>query len=124
MRTKYIWDPDLECLVEVGNGANRPEPEKRVGSPFNVGDYDNFTHLGMRDEKRGPGHALRITKGRRQVRDELRARGAIEVGNEKTGWSDPPKMPDAAPMVREALARTGYFDGARTMKELYRQRRG
>lgn len=123
-RTRWVWDRDLECVVEIGPGSNRPEPEKRTGSPFNVGDIDNFTHLGMQDPKQGPGHALQITKGRRQVRDELRARGAVEVGNETTGWSAPPKMPDAAPMVREGLARAGYYDGARTLRELNRQRRG
>lgn len=121
MRIRYIWDKELECLIELREGSNTPEPEQRVGAFNLVRDYDNFEHRGMLDHKAGPGHALHITKGRRQLRDEERARGVIQVGNETTGWSEPPKMAPAAPMVREALARTGFYDGARTLKELRKQ---
>lgn len=121
MRTTYYWDKQLECLMEVGEGANRPLPEKRVGAFNLVRDYDNFQHRGMHDHTKGVGHALTITKGRRQLRDEERARGVIQVGNETSGWSPPPSMPDAAPMVRNALAKTGFYDGARTLRDLRRQ---
>jgi hypothetical protein len=119
--TRYIWDKHLESMIEIGDGTNSPMPEKRVGASNLMRDYENFEHRGMVDHKQGAGHALHITKGRRQLRDEERARGVVQVGNEKAGWSPPPKMPDAGPMVREALARTGFYDGAKTLRALRRQ---
>ncbi len=59
------------------------------------------------------------TAGLREA--EERARGVIQLGTETSGWSPPPSMPDAAPMVRDALAKTGFYNGARTLRELRKQ---
>ena len=91
---------------------------------------EDYIAVGIQDPNGPPGSGLPITGGRRQHRDELRARGFTEVGNESAGWGEVKTgysrldMPDARPMVREALAATGYYSGARTLRELRRQRRG
>lgn len=122
-RSRFIYDKDLGCMVEITAGSNRAEPEKLVGASNLMRDLDNYNAVGIQDPHKPPGHTLIITKGRRQHRDELRARGLMEVGNEKGSYADKPKMPDAAPMVREALARAGYYDGARSFREMRRQGR-
>lgn len=121
-RTREIWDKDLECFIEIGRGSNH-EPEKRVGPNNLVRDLDPYLAVGIRDEKKGPGHSMVITGGRRQHRDELRARGMIEVGNETGTYADMPKARAVGPDVREGLARAGYYDGARSIRELRKQGR-
>lgn len=122
-RTRYYWDRQLECLIEIRDGMNSQGPQKLTAPTNLVRDIENYNAVGIRDDAKGPGHTLVITKGRRQHRDELKARGMIEVGNERSAYADKPKMPDAAPMVREAMARAGVFDGARSLRDLKRQGR-
>lgn len=122
-RTRYYWDKQLECLIEIRDGMNSEGPQKLLAPTNLMRDIDNYNAVGIRDEKKGPGHTLVITKGRRQHRDELRARGMIEVGNDRGSYADKPKMPDARPMVREALSASGWDNGARTIRELRRQGR-
>jgi hypothetical protein len=122
-RTRYYWDKKLECLIEIRDGMNSQGPEKLVGPSNLIRDIDNYNAVGIQDPQKGPGHTLVITKGRRQHRDELRSRGMIEVGNDRGSYADKPKMPDARPMVREALSMVGWDNGARTIRELRRQGR-
>jgi len=119
-RTRLIWDKKMECFIEIGPGSNW-EPEKLVGPNNLVKDLDPYLAVGIQDPKQAPGHALWISGGRRQHRDELRARGMTEVGNEKNGWSAPKEAPMKAETVRESLARSGYYDGAPTIRKLRRE---
>lgn len=122
-RSRFYWDKKLECLIEIREGMNSEGPQ-RLTAPTNlIRDIDNYNAVGIQDPKRPPGHTLIITKGRRQHRDELRARGMIEVGNDRSAYAEKPKMEGAAATAREALARTGYDNGARTIRELRRQGR-
>lgn len=121
-RTRYRFDRDMNCLVEIRDGANWES--HNIVAPTNlIRDIDNYNAIGIRDPSKPPGHTLVITKGRRQHRDELRARGMIEVGNDTSAYAERPKMADARPMVREALSAVGYDNGARTIRELRRQGR-
>lgn len=122
-RSRFIYDKDLGCIVEITAGSNREGPQRLVGPSNLMPDIENYNAVGIRDEKKGPGHTLVITRGRRQHRDELRARGLSEIGNDHKWEPERQKMPDAAPMVREALARSGYYDGARSIREMRRQGR-
>jgi hypothetical protein len=121
-RSRFYWDKQMQCLVEYREGANW-EPEKLVGPTNLIRDIDNYNAVGIQDPKGRPGDALVITGGRRQHRDELRARGLMEVGNDQSTYAEKPKMVDPRLTVREALSRNGFDDGARTFRELKRQGR-
>lgn len=121
-RTRYRFDKQMGCLVEIRDGANW-QPEKLTGPTNLIGDIDNYNAVGIQDPNGPPGSPLIITKGRRQHRDELRARGLIEVGNDRGTYAEKPRMADAAASIRESLSRSGYDNGARTIRELRRQGR-
>ena len=126
---RWRYDSDMECFIEIRDGMNSEAPETRSKPKGCISDIENYRAVGIQDPSGRPGEGLVITGGRRQHRDELRARGLVEVGNESNGWGDVKTslgkmdMPSAAPMVREALAMTGYYDGARSLSDLRRQRR-
>ena len=122
-RTRYYWDRKLECLIEIRDGMNSEGPEKLVGPSNLICDIENYNAVGIQDPQGSPGETLVITRGRRQHRDELRARGLIECGNDQGSYAERPKMPDARLTVREALSRSGFDNGARTFRELKRQGR-
>lgn len=121
-RTRYRFDKQMQCLVEIRDGANW-EPEKLVGPTNLIRDIDNYNAVGIQDPKGPPGSPLIITRGRRQHRDELRARGLVEVGNDQSSYAEKPRMADAATSIRESLSRSGWDNGARTIRELRRQGR-
>jgi hypothetical protein len=122
-RTRYYWDRTLECLIEIRDGMNSEGPQKLTAPTNLVCDIENYNAVGIQDPHGKPGDTLVITKGRRQHRDELRARGLIEVGNERSAYAEKPKMSDARVTVREALSHAGFDNGARTFRELKRQGR-
>lgn len=122
-RTRYYWDKTLECLIEIRDGMNSDGPQKLTAPTNLIRDIENYNAVGIQDPNAPRGQTLVITKGRRQHRDELRARGMIEVGNDNSSYAEKPRMPDAAPTVREALARSGYDNSARSIRELRRQGR-
>lgn len=122
-RTRYYWDRTLECLIEMRDGMNSEGPQKLVGPSNLVCDIENYNAVGIQDPHAPPGTTLVITKGRRQHRDELRARGLMEVGNETGTYAEKPKMADPRIAVRDALSRSGFDNGARTFRELKRQGR-
>lgn len=78
-RTRWIWDKDLQSLVEIGEGSNRGEPEKRVPMMGVMSDIKPYQAVGT-DIAIG---APPIIGGRRQHREFLRRNDYIEVGNEK-----------------------------------------
>lgn len=120
-RSRCYWDKEMGCLVEIRDGMNSEGLTVLKKPDGVIPDIKDYIAVGIQDPNRPRGHGLPITGGRRQHRDELRARGLIEVGNEKTGWSAPPTPPPANDLTRESLARSGYFDGARTIRELRRK---
>lgn len=122
-RSRFVWDHDLGCLVEVTEGSNREPPKPLVGPGNLMKDIDNYKAIGIQDPYAPRGTPLIITKGRRQHRDELRARAMSEVGNDRNWTATPPQKPPAAPVVREAFAQAGFYDGARSIRELKRQGR-
>lgn len=120
---RWRYDKDLGCFIEITEGTNYEPPKKLVGPSNLIRDIDNYQAVGIQDPKAPRGTPLIVTKGRRQHRDELKARGYSEVGNDPNMAGRRHQSPPAAPMVREALARAGYFDSARSLKELRRQGR-
>jgi hypothetical protein len=89
---RYVYDKDLECLVEIGNGSNREPPRKR-GKPLGViSDIEPYRAAGsdVACQNKRP-----VIGGRRQHREFLARNGYIEVGNERVT----PR--------REELSRTG-----------------
>jgi hypothetical protein len=83
--TRYIYDRDLECLVEIGNGSNRPEPEKRVKPKGVISDIQPYraaaSDIACNDKRP-------MISGRRQHREFMQRNGYVEVGNE-SGYRKP-----------------------------------
>lgn len=121
-RTRYRFDKQMQCLVEIRDDANW-QPEKLTGPTNLIRDIDNYNAVGIQDPNGPPGSPLIITRGRRQHRDELRARGLVEVGNDRGTYAEKPTMERAAASIRDSLSRSGYDNGARTIRELRRQGR-
>lgn len=90
---RYIYDKDLECLVEIGNGSNRPEPEKRTKQKGIISDIQPYRAAASDVACNGK---RPVISGRRQHREFLRRNGYVEVGNE-SGY-----RPSDAPSPREA----------------------
>lgn len=79
-RHRYIYDKTLECLVEIGNGSNTPEPEKRVRDHrimSDIQDYRTAASDVAHDNKRV------VITSRSRHREFLKDNGYVEVGNEK-----------------------------------------
>ena len=122
--TRYRWDKELDIWIDLWDDTrNYPEPEKLVGPSNLIKDIDNYVAVGIQDHHAPRGTPLVITKGRRQHRDELRSRGFSEVGNEYQPVAKNEPTPPAGPVIREALARHGFYDSARSIRELRRQGR-
>lgn len=77
-RFRYVWDKQLECLVEITDGSNRAEPEKRVRSPLIVRDIEPYKAAAV-DKATGQ---RPLIGGRRQHREFLQRNGYREMGNE------------------------------------------
>ena len=123
MKTRYYWDKKMECVVEIRDGMNSDGPTVLSRPMGCIGDIDNYAAVGIQDPNGPRGAPLVITGGRRQHRDELKARGLVEVGTERLGPYEAPPPPPAGAHVREALAKAGYYDGARSFREMRRQGR-
>jgi hypothetical protein len=91
--TRYVYDRDLECLVEIGNGSNRPEPEKRVKQKGVISDIQPYRAAASDVACNGKRPMI---SGRRQHREFMQRNGYVEVGNE-SGY-----RPPSAPSPREA----------------------
>ena len=80
-RRRYIWDSDLDCLVEIGAGSNHPDPEPsgvqivRDIEPYRTAASD-VAHEGKRSRHR----------------EFLRDNGYVEVGNERPISGDRPRL--------------------------------
>ena len=74
---RWRYDNDLGCLIEVRDGMNSEGPEKRLPPRGVISDIDDYVAVGIQDPEGKRGDGLPITGGRRQHRDELRARGLM-----------------------------------------------
>jgi hypothetical protein len=79
-RTRIVWDRDLQCLVEIGKGSNRAEPEKLVAPSNLMRDIEPYKAAAADKETGLRPHI----GGRAQHRDFLKRNNYIEVGNERT----------------------------------------
>ncbi len=76
---RYIYDKDLECLIEIGNGSNRPEPEQRTKQKGVISDIQPYRAAGSDIACNGKRPMI---AGRRQHREFLSRNGYVEIGNE------------------------------------------
>lgn len=99
----YIFDKEMDCLVKIREGSNTPKPQVLRPMDGVIRDIQPYVALGIADHRTGNMAPLVITGGRRQHRDELRARNLIEVGNEKQPM---PKLPgDYLPSPKPEIVR-------------------
>src|SRR5215467_2994841 len=77
---RYRYDKDMDCIVEIRDGANYPEPEKR-GRPLGViSDLEPYRAVAA---DIACGGKRPVITGRRQHREFLQRNGFTEVGNER-----------------------------------------
>lgn len=90
MRRRYIYDPDLECLVEIGAGSNHPDPTPgglqiiRDIEPYRTAASD-IAHAGKRV----------VIGSRSRHREFLRDNAYVEVGNERPVSGERPTLSHA-----------------------------
>ncbi len=87
MRTRYRYDADLDCLVEIGGNSNFFEEEKPRG-PNVIGDDVGAGVKGLRHMASG-----KMLDSKSAHRKENRARGLYEVGNEANFENKQPEPP-------------------------------
>jgi hypothetical protein len=95
MKTTYIYDADLECLVRK-DGRNYFEPEQagpHIITDNLPGGVNGIVH---------PCNGKRYDSKKR-FRDETRARGCTEVGNDKFPERKVQKLPDVRPLMKQLI---------------------
>lgn len=112
---RFRYDRDMECIVEIREGGNYPEPEKR-GKPRGViSDIEPYRAAASDvacDGKRP------VIQGRRQHREFLQRNGYVEVGNESgMRRSDAPSQREVTrervDAIKRAMGEYGSNTGAR-----------
>lgn len=100
MRRRYIYDPDLDCMIEIGAGTNHPDP--LPGGVQIVRDIEPYRPVAsdVAAENKRP-----VIGGRRQHREFLRRNGYVEVGNERpvSGELDRLTQADRIADIKRAL---------------------
>lgn len=76
---RFVYDKDLECLVEVGEFSNRPPPEKRMKMKGVISDIEPYRAVAS---DIACGGKRPVIGGRRQHREFLRRNEYVEVGND------------------------------------------
>ena len=92
---RYRYDKDWGEVVEIREGSNYPEPEKRQRPQGVISDIEPYRAAGsdIACEGKRP-----VIAGRRQHREFLRRNGYVEVGNDRS------PSPSDRPSPREAQA--------------------
>ena len=86
-RRRYIWDKDLDCLVEIGTGTNHPdEPPSGMQIIRDQEPYRTAAADIAADGKRV------VIGGRRQHREFIKRNGYVEVGNERPIQGERPQL--------------------------------
>jgi hypothetical protein len=78
MRRTFIYDRDLESIIEITDGRNAPPQTKATRGI--IRDIEPYRPVAS---DIGAGGKRPVIGGRRQHREFLRRNGYVEVGNEK-----------------------------------------
>ncbi len=99
MRTRYRYDAEMDCLVEIGGNSNYFE-EPKPGSAAVISDDVGAGVNGLMNFPSG-----KMLDSKSRHRAENRARGAAEVGNDLNFASSKQRLPDQGAygqMVKDA----------------------
>ena len=112
---RFRYDKEMDCLVEIREGGNYPEPEKRTKMKGLIPDIEPYRAAGA---DVACGGKRPVISGRRQHREFLRRNGYVEVGNERVpSQSDRPSARevthDRVNDIRRALGDFGSNTGSR-----------
>ena len=91
MRRRYVYDPDLECLIEIAAGTNHPDPVPGAGLQI-VRDIDPYRAVAS---DIAAGGKRPVIAGRRQHREFIKRNGYVEVGNERPISGERPALSQA-----------------------------
>ncbi len=108
---RYRYDKDLECIVEVRDGANYFEPSK---GPSIIGDIEPYRAVAS---DVACGGKRPVIGGRRQHREFLRRNGYVEVGNDMSPASsdrssERQQQQDIIHDIKRAMGEYGSNTGA------------
>ncbi len=119
MRTRYRYDADMDCVVEIRDGSNYYEPETERSANV-IGDDVGAGVNGLRHMPSG-----KMLDSKSAHRKENRARGLREVGNE-VHFEDKQPEPSKDYYVRETIAAAeqlqGDWNGTRAWADKDRER--
>lgn len=112
---RYRYDKDMECVIEIREGSNAPEPEKRARPNGIIRDIEPYRAMGS---DVAFGGKRPIIGGRRQHREYLQRNGYVEIGNERApSRSDAPSPREAqqhrVDAVKRAMGEYGSNTGTR-----------
>lgn len=103
MRRRFVYDKELDCVVEIGNGSNTPAPEQRLPPSGVMRDIQDYKTV-----------AIDVATGKRAVitsrsrhREFLKRNGYIEIGNSFVP-NQHEKMPSIGESIKRALQEKGY----------------
>ena len=91
-RRTYIYDKDLDAMIEVTRGSNRPDDNPNRHGLQIIRDIEPYRAIASDEASQGK---RPVIGGRRQHREFLARNGYTEVGNEK------PVAPYHGPSQRE-----------------------
>jgi hypothetical protein len=112
---RFRYDKDMDCIIEIRDGGNYPEPEKRARPRGVISDLDPYRAVAS---DVACGGKRPVITGRRQHREFLQRNGYVEVGNERgPAPSDAPSPQqargDRVNDIRRALGDFGSNTGSR-----------
>lgn len=113
MRRRFIYDKDMDAVVEVTHGSNAYEPERGRGEGLQiVSDIEPYRAVAS---DVALGGAAPVIGGRRQHGEFLRRNGYIETGNEVpiTRGPELSGRADRIEAIRRAMGDYGSNTGAR-----------
>ncbi len=118
MRTRYRYDADLDCLVEIGGNSNYFE--EKTESTNVISDNLGVGVNGLRHMPSG-----KMLDSKSAHRRETKARGLVEIGNETNFGSKAKEDPRAyGQMVKDAAEQiAGDYNGTRGWLEHQRNNR-
>ena len=87
MRTRYRYDKDMDCVVDIRDGSNYYEPPTESG-PNVISDDVGAGVKGLRNMA-----SNKYLDSKSAHRKENKARGLEEVGNEQNFASKPETLP-------------------------------
>jgi len=112
---RFRYDKDMDCIVEIRDGANYPEAQPRMRPLGVISDIEPYRAAGA---DVACGGKRPVIGGRRQHREFLQRNGYVEVGNEAVpSRSDRPSARevthDRVNDIRRAMGDFGSNTGSR-----------